>query len=308
MALTLKWMQAHAPYMPIATAGLLALLEGAGEEAAARWEVDRAGRAALQIETNLDADGVAAVIADAPWPDESRVDWPGGSRNGAQALKPLLKATGQPLQTFRDMVAAAPELEAATLRAIVTDGVLDSEGLPARSRLLRGVKSDLTSAFKPPRRFAGDEFAAELRDGLTFRTDAKGLGLGLVPEVQTFGGTTGPDPASIDAYSPLLHALIWNGIVALPPVPVMRGRTRMVGGPLASGSDVLSWPRWRVAVGLSGLRTLFSLAEVHADEPDLTHLSRRGIDRVYRARAIPLNNMIAVYRWGEEIAAGAGRR
>jgi hypothetical protein len=177
--------------------------------------------------------------------------------------------------------------------------------LPGRSRLLRGVKSDLTTAFKPPRRTDAGELAAELRDGLIFRTDAKGLGLGLVPEVQTFGGSTGPDPSSIDAYSPLLHVLLWNGIVALPPLPVMRGRTRMVGGPLVSGSDVLSWPRWRDAVGLSGLRTLFSLAEVHADEPDLTSLTQRGIDRVYRARAVPLNNMIAVFRWGEEVAAGA---
>jgi hypothetical protein len=304
MGLVLSWMRPHAPYMPIATAGLLAVLEGAGHDAAARWEADGDGRASLHIDTALDADAVAAVLADAPWPDEDRIRWPGGNRGGAQALKPLLKTTGRPLEAFRELVASAPPLEAATLRAIVTDGVGAGDGIPSRSRLLRGVKSDLTSAFKPPKRNAAPDLAAELRDGLTFRTDAKGLGLGVVPEVQTFGGSTGPDPASIDAYSPLLHLLLWNGIVALPPVPVLRGRTRMVGGPLVSGSDVLSWPRWRVAVGLSGLRTFFSLAEVHADQPDLTRLSWRGVDRVYRARAVPLNNMIAVYRWGEEIAAG----
>ena len=300
MALTLGWMRPHAPYMPIAVAGLLALLERAGEEAAAGWRRSADGSAELAVETRLDVEALAGMLATASWPDEARIRWPGGSRGGAQALKPLLKECAEPVRVYREMVRSAPPLEAALLQAILTDGALDGDGLPLRSRLLRGVKSDLTSAFRRPRGLAADELAAELRDGPAFRSDAKGLGLGLVPEVQTFGASTGPDPSTIDAYSPLLALLLWNGIVALPPLPVLRGRTRTVGGPLVTDADVLSWPRWTFPADLSTLRALFCLAAIHAERPDLAAVP--GIDRVYRARAVELNSMIAVFRWGEEVS------
>jgi len=309
MGLTLGWMRAHAPYMPIVTAGLLALLRSAGEEATACWEEDGAGLVVLRVETALDADAIGELIASAPWPDEERVVWPGDGRRGrAQGLKPLLRLSDNPLATFRAMAgttaegrSSEPTLEQRVLRAIVTDGVVGDDGLPARNRLLSGVKSDLTSAFKRPPRVAAADFARELREGLTFRTDGKGLGLGLVPEVQTFGGSTGPDPSTIDSYSPLLHRLLWHGIIALPPVPVRRGRVRTVGGPLVTSATAISWPRWRVPVDLSGLRTFFSLATIHADTPPLRALARRGVDRVYRAKSVKLSDTVRVFRWGEEV-------
>jgi hypothetical protein len=185
------------------------------------------------------------------------------------------------------------------LHAILTDGVLDSDGIPARSRLLRGVKSDLSSISEPPKRITADGLAAELRNGPDFRSGKSGLGLGLVPEVQTFGGTTGPDASTVGAYSALLYLLLWLGIMALPPVPVLRGSRRMVGGPLVTRPDVLSWPRWRIPVGLRSLRMLLSLDAIHRDAPDHGYLIQRGIDAVYRAHAVPLNNMVAVFRWGD---------
>jgi hypothetical protein len=303
MGFPLTWMRAQAPYMPIATAGLLATLEQYDQGVTACWAPDAVGRLRLQIGGRLDADEAGDLIASAPWPDEDAIDWPGGTRGTAQALKPLLKAAGDPLATFRELVATAPPLEAQLLRAVLTDGALDGDGLPTRNRLLRGVKADLTSIFKRPRRVTGADLAAELRDGLRFRTNASGLGLGLVPEVQTFGGSTGPEPSSIDAYSTLLFLLLWRGIMALPPVPVVRGLRRTVGGPLVTGVDVLSWPVWRFPVGLRGLRALFMLGGVHAERPDLRELREHGIDAVHRARAVEINTMIAVFRWGEEVGA-----
>lgn len=305
MALELSWMRPHAPYMPIATAGLLALLDEGGYAAKAFWAGDAGGRPVLRIEVALGCEEVGELIATAPWPDEDAIVWPGssGKRGGAQALKPLLKTTSDPLGTFRRMVATAPPLEAALLRAIVTDGALDNDDLPMRSRLLRGVKSDLSSIFNTPKGVSAAGLAAELRDGPELRSGESGSGLGLVPEVQTFGGTTGPDASTVGASSRLLHLLLWRGIIALPPIPVVRGVQRSVGGPLVTEPDVLSWPRWSVPVGLRGLRTLFVLGEVHAERPDFERLRARGIDAIYRARAVPLNSMIAVYRWGEEVAA-----
>ena len=75
----------------------------------------------------------------------------------------------------------------------------------------------------------------------------------------------------------------------------------MVGGPLVTGPDVVSWPRWRMPVGLRSLRTLLSLGAIHRAKPDRHYLKERGIDAVYRARAVPLNNMVAVFRWGEQL-------
>lgn len=294
----LRWMRPNAPYMPIATVGMLALLEQHGHEGSAHWTNDTA-IPTLRISTPLDYEAIGELLADAPWPALDRIPWPGG--RWSQGLKPTLKAIGDPAQSFRSLVDHAPTLEASLLRAIVTDGVLDGDGIPARSRLLRGVKADLSSISKPPKRIKAAALAAELRDGADFRSGESGLGLGLVPEVQTFGGTTGPEASTVGAYSALLYLLLWRGIIALPPVPVVRGRRRAVGGPLVTGPDVLSWPQWRFPTDLKALRSLLSLASIHADEPDERELRARGIDAVYRARAVPLNNMVAVYRWGERV-------
>jgi hypothetical protein len=304
MSFDLSWMPAHGPYMPIATAGLLALLGERDGAVAARWADGARGRPVLRIDTALDADGAGALIAAAPWPQEDAIVWPasGGKRGGARALKPLLKAAGEPLRAYRGMLASAPPLEAALLRAIVTDAALDADGMPLRSRLLRGVKGDLASVFKRPKGIDGARLAAELRDGPDFRPGESGHGLGLVPEVQTFGGTTGPDASTVGAHSTLLYLLLWRGIIALPPLPVVRGLRHTVGGPLVTARDVISWPRWRFPLPLCGLRILFMLAAVHAEEPDHRVLRARGIDAVYRARTRELNSMVAVYRWGEQIA------
>lgn len=295
-------MPAQAPYMPIVTVGLLALLSEHGHEATARWSDGASGEAPrLCIDVSLATAEVGQLIAATPWPRLERIEWPGGK--WSQGLKPTLKlhGPGDPAQTFRDLVASAPALEARLLRAILTDGVLDDDGIPARSRLLRGVKSDLSSIAEPPKHITVEGLAAELRDGPHFASGKSGLGLGLVPEVQTFGGTTGRDASSVGAYSVLLYLLLWRGIMALPPVPVLRGWRRMVGGPLVTAPDMLSWPRWRIPVGLRSLRTLLCLEAIHRDVPDRHFLTERGIDAVYRARAVPLNNMVAVFRWGEQV-------
>jgi len=75
----------------------------------------------------------------------------------------------------------------------------------------------------------------------------------------------------------------------------------MVGGPLVTEPDVLSWPRWRIPVGLRSLRTLLSLDAIHQAKPDPHYLTARGIDAVYRARAVPLSKTVVVFRWGEQV-------
>lgn len=302
--LDLAWMPPQAPYMPVAVAGLLALLDEAGRPAVAQWIDGAHGRPALRIGTALGVDEVAELIAGAPWPQEDAIEWPrtDGTRGGAQALKPLLKATDEPVAAFRAMVATAPPLEAALLRAIVTDAALDAEGVPMRSRLLRGVKGDLASVFKRPKTIKMERLAAELREGPDFRSGESGLGLGLVPEVQTFGGTTGPDASTVGAFSTLLYLLLWRGLIALPPLPVARGLALAVGGPLVTAPDVLSWPLWRMPLSSRGLRIAFMLAAIHAERPDGRFLRARGVDAVFRARAVELNSMVAVYRWGERVA------
>ncbi len=221
MSFDMPWMPAQAPYMPIATAGLLALLTEHDQPATACWSNGPSGMPTLRIEAPLDALEVAQLVADAPWPQLQKIDWPGGG--WSQGLKPTLKSFDHPAHAFRGMVASSPRLEAKLLRAILTDGALDDDGMPGRSRLLRGVKSDLSSIAEPPKRITADGLAGELRDGPDFRSGKSGWGLGLVPEVQTFGGTTGPDASSVGAYSPLLYLLLWLGIMALPPVSVLRG-------------------------------------------------------------------------------------
>lgn len=298
MSIELNWMPPQAPYAPVTTVGLLALLESAGEAPRAHWRAD-GRRHVLTIDAELPIDEVAALIAAAERPSLDSISWPNGSYG--QALKPVLKETGRPAVAFHRMAASARALESQLLRAIVTDAVLDNDGVPSRSRLLRGVKADLSSASASPKGVSTEELQAELEQGPTFIGRESGLGLGLVPEIQTFGGTTGPDASSVGAYSPLLYLLLWQGLLALPPIAVSRGRRRIVGGPLVTRGDVLSWPRWTVPVGLDGLRSLLGWREIHADEPDAQRLKARGVDAVYRAETVALSTMVAVYRWGDQI-------
>lgn len=312
MALVLHWMRPEAPYMPVATAGLLRTIRRRDPGVRACWRDDGGpSGTSLVLVSDLDADGIAEAVLGAPWPDLDRVPWPHGRPK--QGLRPTLAEVEDPAAALRSMTDALrtharsrgddPDdvVEIDLLRAIVTDGALDDAGLPMRSRLLRGVKADLSGVTKPPRATA-EALAAELRDGPRFRSGASGLGLGLVPEVQTFGGTTGPEPSSVGAYSVLLHRLLWHGVLALPPVPVARGRTRTAGGPLSTRPDVLSWPVWSTPCDLPMLRAVFGLAEVHAEVPDVAALAARGLSAVYRADAVPLSSMVAVYRWGRRIA------
>lgn len=302
MALTLGWVAPQAPYMPVATAGLLSVLEDAGHPATTWWEAaDHALQ--LRLDTDLTADQVGQVVAEAAWPSLERIPWPrGADASGAQAVKPVLEREDFPADAFRKMVTGAPPVEARFLRALLTDGALDNNGVPSRSRLLRGVKADLSGISNRPKTVTADQVSAELASGPKFVKGSSGLGLGLVPEVQTFGGTTGPAASTVGAYSPLLYALLWHGLMALPPVAVDRGPNKTVGGPLVTAGDVLSWPLWHIPVGLRALRSLFCLDAIHAEGPDAVNLEIRGITAVYRARALDLSTMVAVYRWGRQVA------
>lgn len=297
MSLNLAWMPARAPYMPVATVGLLAALEQSGVPARARWHVE-GGRGSLSVEADTDVDTAAEIIVGSPWPDLDRVAWDGEPKQG---LKPTIASAADKQREFRRLTGSAPTLESALLRSICTDGALDDSGAPGRSRLLRGVKADLSSIDSRPRTDP-ERIAAELTAGPRFQPGQSGLALGLAPEVQTFGATTGPDASTVGAYSPLLYILLWRGLLAMKPFAVGRGRRRVVGSHLTSESDVISWPVWTVPVDRRGLLTLFAHPEIHADAPQLTGLARRGIVAVYRARAVSLSTMVAVYRWGELIA------
>lgn len=301
MALALAWMPSEAPYMPIATAGLLSALEHAGQPATAQWR-EEDGRSTLLLNTDLDSETLGGLLAATDWPRLDRIPWPVGTPSGAQAIKPVLEKQEHPADSFRVMVAAAPSVEARFLGALLTDGALDGNGVPSRSRLLRGVKSDLSGVANRPKAVSAERLAKEIECGPDFLKDSTGLGLGLVPEIQTFGGTTGPDASTVKGYSPLLYVLLWLGVMALPPVPVSRGPNRTVGGPLVTAPDVLSWPRWEIPVGLRALRSLFCLDAIHVEVPNRRALSLRGITAVYRAHAVQLSTMVAVYRWGREVA------
>jgi hypothetical protein len=137
--------------------------------------------------------------------------------------------------------------------------------------------------------------------GPAFLPGDSGAALGLVPEVQTFGGTTGRKPADVGATSALLSRLLRHGILALPPSSGSRGGRRVVGGPLVTEHGELSWPRWTVSCGLRELRVLFSLATVHDAEPDARALRERGVDAVYRSRPQQLSTTVAVFRWGRRV-------
>jgi hypothetical protein len=188
------------------------------------------------------------------------------------------------------------------MRAIATDQVLDADGVPSRTRLLRGAKSDL-SAFKALKRVPVTQLAGELRDGPAFLPGDSGAALGLVPEVQTFGGTTGRRPEGVGAASALLSRLLRHGILALPPSSGSRGGRRVVGGPLVTEHGELSWPRWTISCGLRELRVLFSLATVHDPEPDARALRERGVDAVYRSlpQKPSQNATFSWFRWGRRV-------
>jgi hypothetical protein len=292
----LDWMRADAPYMPIATAGLLAVVATVDPTVAARWTVDGPARR-LRIESTLDVEAIAGVIAQAPLPDVTAPDWP---TSKPQALGPSLRTTSHPLDAYRELVAAADPLEARLLEAIATDQVVDAERVPARTRLLRGAKSDL-SAFKILKPALVELLSQELRDGPAFLPGDSGAGLGLIPEVQTFGGTTGRNPQGVGAASALLSRLLRHGILALPPSSGSRRGRRVVGGPLVTEQGDLSWPRWTISCGLVELRVLYSLASVHDLDPDPRALRARGIDAVFRSAPHKLSTTVSVFRSGRRI-------
>ncbi|MGO9960722.1 MAG: hypothetical protein ACLP50_32885 [Solirubrobacteraceae bacterium] len=292
----LDWMRADAPYMPIATIGLLAVISTLDPTVSATWTADGPARR-LQIQTTLNVEEIAAAIAQAPLPDVAVPRWPTAN---PQALGPSLRTTPHPLDAYRKLVAAAAPLEARLLRAIATDQVLAGDGVPSRTRLLRGAKSDL-SVFKALKAASAQQLARELRDGPEFLPGDSGAALGLVPEVQTFGGTTGRKPADVGAVSALLSRLLRHGILALPPSSGTRNGHRVVGGPLVTEQSDLSWPRWTIPCGPRELRVLFSLATVHDPDPDARALRERGIDAVFRSHPQQLSTTVAVFRWGRRV-------
>ncbi|HEX4109169.1 MAG TPA: hypothetical protein VHX88_13610 [Solirubrobacteraceae bacterium] len=312
MSFELAWMRPEAPYMPIAIVGLLRALDDAGVPAAALWQRDGRGET-LVLRTNASAERVAEAIINAPWPSLERI-WDGAI---GQAIGPMLAAEADPAEELRRLravvaerdrraqAAGEPRLlgEARLLRALVTDAVLDDGGAPKRSRLLRGVKADLSGIADAVPLNAGG-LGAELVDGPVWRAGKSGRGLGLVPEVQTFGGTTGRTPSDVGSHSALLFRLLWLGILAMPPIAVGRAGRLIVGGPLftrAVNEDVvLSWPTWSFAVSWRGLTRLLTLEEVHAaDEPAL---AAHGLTTVHQTTSVPINNMIGAFRWGERVA------
>lgn len=292
MGFELAWMRADAPYMPIATAGLLAVLADAKLPARARWAD------CLRIETEATLEEVAQAIAQAPLPDVDGIAWP---TSGAQAIKSSLEKAEDPLGAYHRLLESAAVVEHRLLVGLVTDQVVDDARLPARSRLLRGAKSDL-SAFRDVRTQLPGRLQQELALGPQFGPGKSGRALGLVPEVQTFGGSVGREASTVNAESPLLSLLLRHGILALPPVgAAWRGR-RVVGGPLIDDGARLSWPRWNVACGLRELRAVFSYTEIHASEPNPMRLRARGIDAVYRSAPQQLSTTVAVFRWGARVA------
>lgn len=307
MSIELPWMRPEAPYMPIATAGLLSALEDAGTPAFAVWRPANHGHT-LWLETDRTTEQVAQAIVDAPWPDLDKIAWP---MKLGQALGPMLGTTPDPFGTLRTLRHQVDRdglvAEGRLLRTVVTDAISDTKGLPVRSKLLRGVKSDL-AGIRSDVRIRAAELEAELVGGPVWRNGYSGRGLGFLPEVQTFGGTTGRDPSasSVGAHSSLLFRLLWLGVLVLPPVPVVHRGRRRVGGPLVTGLDgndvTLSWPTWSFAAGLDELRSLFILPQIHADSPDYDELAARDIVDIHRSTSIPINSMIGAFRWGARVS------
>lgn len=311
-----SWVSPRAPYMPVAAVGLLDVLAAADPHVALGWQPseDPPGPPQLTLSTALPLEDVADTIATSPWPQLDVLDW---RATPGQAIKPTLKkladsdtealsywrrlagfATPPTIDTSTDSVRVATQRLVA---ALLTDGVLDSDGLPGRNRLLRGVKADLSGVTKPPK-MTPDEIAEELANGPVWAPGSSGLGLGLVPEVHTFGGTTGPTPSNVGAFSKLLYRLCWHGIMAMPPFGAKHGARTIIGGPLFSDATTMSWPVWSMPLRRTALVALFGLAAVHAVDPDPELLRAHGIQAVFRSRAREINTMISVFGWGDRVA------
>lgn len=314
--ISLSWVPANAPYMPVASIGLLGAIKPADPTAALVWTShSEIFPPSLELVTALDLGEIAQAVHTAPWPDIDSLPWPAPR---GQAIKPTLAKAAlpsdepgsSPVRQWRRLAGLdgasppeSPELRQAQrlVAALLTDGAIDDAGLPGRSRLLRGVKADLSGVAKPPK-MTVDELAQELAVGPTWTSGSSGLGLGVVPEVQTFGGTTGPDPSSVGSYSRLLYRLCWLGIITMPPFAVLRGSRRVVGGPLFSGPDTLSWPIWNFPLRQDALVTLFGLNTIHEPEPDRRVLRARGIDAVFRSQARSISTMLSVFGTGDRVA------
>jgi hypothetical protein len=289
--LTLPWMRPDAPYMPVATMGLLAALPGAR----ASWQDE-----CLTIDEDRELDDVAAALLEAPLPDPDAIPWP---RDAGQSLASVLAAFDDPIVGFARLCA---EISASTeerlLRALATEEVRRAKGgPPARNRLLSGAKADL-SPFRWRPRVSVADLVSELRSGPAFVGNDSGPSMGLVPEVHTFGGTVGRTASTIGASSPLLSLLIRHGLLALRPSGSPGHGPRGAGGPLLDDNYHLSWPIWTFPLEEDSLRVLFCWSAIHAPEPDRALLSAREIDAVYRSAPFPLSDTVSVFRWGRRAA------
>lgn len=314
-AMELGWMQQNAPYMPVVSAGLLGLLEDAGVPATLVWRENDSPSLPplLTLHVDLNLDEVAQRIIDAPWPDPETWD----ERLAAgQAIKPILGAAEDPVDEWWDLAqlngfphsvngidGGGDAGSVKFVRSLLTEAVVDKDGIPIRNRLLRGVKADLSGVRdRGDIKISAEAIAHEISDGPSLARGSTGRGLGLVPNIQTFGATTGREPSGVGGFSPLLYILCWHGIMEMPPICVMHRSMRKVGGPLFSSPDTLSWPVWSFSVDRRSIRALFGLAAIHADWPDLTLLRSRGVSAVFRSQARPINNMIDAFGWGRRVA------
>lgn len=310
----LTWMSPFAPYTPVAAVGLLEVLDRADPGATIAWEAESGQRPSLILRSRLDLIRIADEIAGAPWPQLDALPW---TATPGQAIKPTLAtyarehdddlAAAVEWRSLAGFGEAAPPsdqgLRAAQqlISALLTDAVLDGSNLPGRNRLLRGVKADLSGVAKPPKANP-EELCRELKTGPAWRSGSSGLALGFAPQVQTFGGTTGPEPSSIGAYSTLLYLLCWHGIMAMPPFGVRRGPWTIVGGPLFAAGDVLSWATWEMPLRRQALVGLLGFDAIHAPEPDQSLLAAHRITGVFRSSSRKISTMLSVFGWGERVA------
>ena len=82
------------------------------------------------------------------------------------------------------------------------------------------------------------------------------------------------------------NRLAIEALPLLPTAPV-RARLETTGFTQRKGRGVLwTWPIWTVPVPLDVVRSLLSLPQLQADEPDRRNLSAQGIAEVYRCERI----------------------
>lgn len=302
----LSWLRPDAPYAPFVQLGLLACLRGTDDSATTHWRADQSGFALeCVLATTETLDVVAERVADAPWPELAALAWPAGF---GQAIKPALATQSDKASAWQALVGPQQAVVTAPVdgygaaarhaAALLTDGVLDKDLALGRSRLVRGVKADLSGVKAIKRDPAA--LKRELEQGPVWTSSGAGSGLGLVPEVQTFGGVTGPKPDSVNASSALLYALIVQALGVVPPFAVVRGPRRVVGGLLIGDGGVLSWPIH------STPRALRSLLAAYGAVPTVDQLERqrapRGVAAVYRSRPRAINSMISMFPWGELVS------